>query len=217
MSAGRRIWLTIEMLLLYVAAPVAVYGMLHHYRIPLFQIFPAVFALFVVILSLDRSFSWREALGRGIDLKTLGSIVAIFAIAAPVLAFFARHDNPGRFLAFPRYAQDLWLFVMVIYPLVSVTTQEIMFRLFFFGRYRALFGTDTQAVIVLNAFLFTFVHIIFNNPVTLVISFLGGVLFAWRFERTRSYWAVVLEHALYGNLLFTLGLGRYFYTGVPSF
>ena len=46
------------------------------------------------------------------------------------------------------------------------------------------------------------------------ISLAGGLLFAYRFTRTRSYLAVVLEHALYGDLIFTIGLGRFFFTGV---
>lgn len=217
MTATPRIWLTIEMLLLYVGAPIAVYSLLHDYRIPLFKIFPWVFAIFMVVLTLDRGFSWREALSRGISLCTLGSILGVFAVAGPLLALFAWHDSPSRFLAFPRYAPNVWLLVMALYPLLSVTTQEIMFRLFFFSRYRALFGTDAQAAIVLNAALFTFAHIPFLNLTTLAISFLGGLLFAWRYETTRSFWAVSLEHALWGNLIFTLGLGRYFYTGVSNF
>ena len=44
-----------------------------------------------------------------------------------------------------------------------------------------------------------------------------ALLFAWRYQSSRSYWALVLEHALYGNLIFTVGLGRYFYTGVSNF
>jgi uncharacterized protein len=217
LSARRRIWLAIEMFVLYILAPIGVYSLLYDYRIPLFQIFPVVFLVFIVILTLDRNFSWREALGRGISLGTLGSILSIFAVVAPILALFAWYENPTRFLAFPLYAQDTWLMVMLIYPLVSVTTQEIMFRLFFFARYRSMFGGDGQAAIVANAVLFAFVHIIFPNVTTIIISLCGGLLFAWRYEKTRSYWAVVLEHSLYGNLIFTLGLGRYFYTGVSNF
>jgi hypothetical protein len=216
-SARRRVWLTIEMLLLYVGAPIGVYSLLYAYHIPLFKIFPVVFAIFVLILTLHRGFSWREALGRGISLKTLAGILGTFVIAAPLLAVFAWYDSPSRFLAFPRYAQGLWLMVMVLYPLLSVTTQEIMFRLFFFSRYRGLFGSDAQAAIVLNAVLFAFVHIIFQNMTTIIISFFGGLLFASRYETTRSYWATVLEHTLYGNFIFTLGLGQYFYTGVSNF
>ena len=106
---------------------------------------------------------------------------------------------------------------MILYPLASVTAQEIMYRVFFFHRYKPLFGGDAQDAIVLNAVLFSFSHIIFQNVTTLIIAFLGGLLFAWRYHSSKSYWALVIEHALYGNLIFTVGLGKYFYTGVSNF
>jgi membrane protease YdiL (CAAX protease family) len=216
-GTARRAWLAAEMLALYVGAPILVFSLVRDYRLPLFQILPAVFALFVLLLTLDRSFSWREALSRGFSLRTLGSIVGLFVLAVPVMAAFAWFDNPRGFLRFPLYAQDTWIMVMLLYPILSVTAQEIMFRLFFFHRYRSLFGVDAQGVIVLNAVLFAFAHIPFQNVTTLVMSFFASLLWAWRYEHTRSYWAVVLEHSLYGNLIFTVGLGRYFYTGVSNF
>ena len=45
-------------------------------------------------------------------------------------------------------------------------------------------------------------------------SFACGLIFAYRFTRTRSFLAVALEHALYGDLVFTIGLGQFFFTGV---
>jgi uncharacterized protein len=216
-TAARRVWLAVEMLLLYVGAPILVYMLVQDHRVPLFKILPVLFVVFVAVLTLDRSFSWREALSRGVSLRAIGSILLIFCLAAPVLTLFAWYDNPRGFLRFPRFAQDTWIMVMLLYPILSVTAQEIMFRLFFYHRYRPLFGVDSQGAIVLNAVLFAFGHIAFQNVTTLVISFFGSLLFAWRYENTRSYWAVVLEHSLYGNLIFTLGLGRYFYTGVSNF
>ena len=40
---------------------------------------------------------------------------------------------------------------------------------------------------------------------------LGGWLFARRYQRTRSLLTVSVEHALYGVLIFTIGLGDLFY------
>jgi hypothetical protein len=213
----RRIWLTLELIAGFVLTPIAVYSLLYRYRFPLFELLPLVFATFILLLTIDRSFSWRVALRRGIRLSDLASIIAIFAVAAPAISLFAYHDSPQNFLRFPRYSYNLWIMVMILYPLISVTAQEIMYRVFFFHRYRVLFAGDPQAGIVLNAVLFSFSHIIFQSVITLVISFLGGLLFAWRYQSSRSYWALVLEHALYGNLIFTVGLGRYFYTGVSNF
>jgi hypothetical protein len=212
-----RVWLTLEMIAIYGLTPIAVYILLYQYRVPLFTLLSLVFATFILLLTLDRSFSWRVALKRGIRLRELASILIIFLFAGSAIAQFAYNDRPASFLRFPRYAFDTWIMVMILYPLISVTAQEIMYRVFFFHRYRALFAGDPQAGIVLNAVLFSFSHIVFQNVTTLIISFLGGLLFAWRYQSSRSYWALVLEHALYGNLIFTVGLGRYFYTGVSNF
>ncbi len=213
----RRLWLIAEMLTFFVLTPIAVYSLLYTYRIPLFVLLLPVFLFFILFLTIDRSFSWRKTLGVGIGWKDFVSILTVFAVAGPGIALFALNDVPQRFLSFPRYAFDLWLTIMIAYPIISVTTQEIMYRVFFFHRYRPLFAGDPQGGIFLNAVLFSFSHIVFQNLTTLVISFLGGLLFAWRYESSRSYWALILEHSLYGNLIFTVGLGRYFYTGVSNF
>ena len=216
-SHKRRAWLTVELLALYVAAPIVLYGLIHPNRIPLFKLMLPLSALFIVALTLQHTFSWRETLRTGVRWRDMAGIAAMFLIAAPLLAAYAWFTGPQRFLTLPRAAPHIWLMVMVLYPLISVTAQELMFRVFFFHRYRPLFASDGQGAIVLNAVLFSFAHIIFGTLPSLVISFFGGLLFAWRYEHTRSFWAVVIEHSLYGNLIFTLGLGRHFYTGVANF
>jgi uncharacterized protein len=46
-----------------------------------------------------------------------------------------------------------------------------------------------------------------------VLTFFGGILFAWRYVETGSLLTSSVEHALYGCWLFTVGLGVYFYHG----
>lgn len=57
-------------------------------------------------------------------------------------------------------------------------------------------------------------HIIFRNPVAPLLTLPGGYLFATTYTRTRSLLITGIEHALYGDLVFTIGLGIYFYKGV---
>lgn len=216
-SHKRRAWLAVELLALYVAAPVVLYSLIHQYRIPLFKLMLPLSVLFILLLTLQHTFSWRETLRTGISRRDAAGIAAVFIVAAPLLAAYAWMTGQQRFLMLPRTAPYIWAMVMVLYPLISVTAQELIYRVFFFHRYRPLFVHDGQAVIMLNAVLFSFGHIIFGTLPSLVISFFGGLLFAWRYEHTRSFWAVVIEHALYGNLIFSLGLGRHFYTGVANF
>jgi membrane protease YdiL (CAAX protease family) len=90
-----------------------------------------------------------------------------------------------------------------------------VFRVVFFHRYRPLFPAPWM-LIVASAVVFSFSHIVFRNWIALVLTLLGGLLFAWRYHQTRSFRAVWLEHVLWGWLLFTCGLGVYFLSGFKN-
>jgi membrane protease YdiL (CAAX protease family) len=101
----------------------------------------------------------------------------------------------------------IWLTVVAIYCISSVYPQEIAYRTFYFKRYESLFKNKYTFVIV-NALLFALGHIFFRNTFVLIITFLGGMIFAANFYRTRSTLMVSIEHALYGSWLFTVGMGE---------
>ncbi|MBY0504535.1 MAG: CPBP family intramembrane metalloprotease [Bryobacteraceae bacterium] len=103
----------------------------------------------------------------------------------------------------------LWAALMVLYPLLSVLPQEFLFRTFFFHRYRALFG-EGAGIVLASALAFGFVHIVFGNWLAVVLSFGGGLIFAASYRANPSLPLVWIEHAVFGNFIFTIGLGRYF-------
>jgi hypothetical protein len=51
----------------------------------------------------------------------------------------------------------------------------------------------------------------------MLLTFAGGVLFAKRYSDTRSLVISMIEHALYGNYLFTIGFGKYLYQGAAGY
>ena len=65
---------------------------------------------------------------------------------------------------------------MVLYPLLSVYPQAIIYRAFLFNRYALLF--DGWLVIAVSAASFSFMHIIFENPLAVILTMLGGIMFA---------------------------------------
>ena len=215
-SIWRRAWLWLEMLALFVGAPLGIYVVVYGWHRPLFVVLLPVFALILIALLMDRRFRVVDMLRKGFHWTELLSIAAIFVVVAPFMLWAAATYLPERYLSFPRDRFELWLLVMALYPLISVSTQELIYRVFYFHRYAPLFNGSRSLAILLNAALFGYAHIIFLNWPSVVLSFFGGLLFAWRYVRTGSYWAVVLEHALYGDLLFTAGLGVYFFTGVSN-
>lgn len=207
--------LAVEMLLLYLAAPLLILTAVKLTGISLLFFMAPVLLLIIVAMSLDGSFSWRTSLFTGISGTTLAAILALFAVLGGGLILYMLVWRPESFLSFPRYQTRLWLMVMLFYPLVSVTAQEVVYRVLFFHRYREVFTGHPAYGVLANALLFSFGHIYFGSWVTVFASFVGGLIFAWRYTRTGSFWAVWVEHSLYGMLIFTIGLGRYFFTGVP--
>jgi membrane protease YdiL (CAAX protease family) len=212
----RRLRLIFEILLFFVGAPIAVTFALYALRLPLFIVLQPLLLGFIIYLLWDPTFLVKRELSHGFPPRHLFYIVGLFLVVGAAIAAATYQLFPRAFLAFPRGNQRLWLLVMVLYPVLSVFAQEFVYRTFFFHRYGPLFGRQRWLAILTNATLFGFAHIIFWNWVAIIGSFAFGLLFANRYERTRSLWAVWLEHSLYGCLIFTVGLGRFFFTGIPA-
>ena len=170
-------------------------------------VFIAVCCLVVLIRdpTFDRNRLWNASeLGAG-----LREPLCIFAVGAVPLLLLAWAPRPSSFLAFPRASTDRWLMIMLIYPALSVYPQEIIFRTFLFHRYRSLF-TSARSRVGWSTAAFGAAHLFLGNWIAVILSAIGGCLFARTYERTGSTLQASLEHALWGSYLFTIGLGGYF-------
>lgn len=147
--------------------------------------------------------------GMSLHFKTM---ILSFAVIVPVVMVYTWKWMPEHFLKFPKERPWIWLMVMLLYPVLAALPQEIIFRCFFFHRYRKLFHSPTVMIIV-NGVSFGMFHMFYGNWIAPVLSGLGGCLFGYRYHRSDSLPVVALEHALWGNLLFSNGLGWYFYSG----
>ncbi|MCW8837739.1 MAG: CPBP family intramembrane metalloprotease [Thiovulaceae bacterium] len=103
----------------------------------------------------------------------------------------------------------IYLAIIIFYPLFSVIPQELVFRQFFFFRYSLNFSEFT--LIWANALAFGFVHVAFGNILAVIFTILGGLMFASSYKKTSCLKLVIIEHSLYGVLIFTVGLGEFFY------
>ena len=214
LSAAARAGRVAEMALLYVAAPFAVDRAVHQEGIPVFIALLPVLAVILMLLSVDRTFSLRRELTRGFSLRQFLYILLTFAVGGGIVATYVAQYHPELFLDFPRNRPETYTRIMLLYPLMSVLVQELVYRTFFFHRYGLLFGSWWWAAILLNGVLFGLGHIVIGTPLAIYGTMATGALFAWRYAMTRSFWAVFIEHTLWGALVFTVGLGRYFFTGV---
>ncbi len=175
--------------------------------------------VFALVLWITAAAAWHlvRSHGQGTlqdrDIRAEMNLILLrFFVVAVVLSIGTWVLQPNLFLSFPRERPWLWLAVMVGYPLLSVWPQEVLYRRFILYRYGPIFGSGT-GFIAASAIAFGYAHIIFSNPVAVTLSTVGGALFAANFSRHRSLPLVWLEHTLYGCLIFTIGLGRYFLMG----
>ncbi len=102
---------------------------------------------------------------------------------------------------------------MLLYPLLSVYPQELIFRSFLFQRYGSLIKGNYIHMILISGVLFSFSHLLFDNWQALALTALGGCIIAYTYHRSKSVICASFEHAIWGNLIFTIGLGEHFSGG----
>jgi len=202
----------VEFAVLFVGIPLAIAIFREELGRALIPVLLGLAAFCLVALLVDRSFDRRRLWNSARAMRRLPVIMGLFAIGAAGIAACVALFTPDRLLSFPLNSPEVWLMVMLLYPLLSVYPQEIIYRTFFFHRYEAIFPSR-WLLIGASALAFGWMHIVFWNVVAVALTVLGGAMFAWTYHRTRSTFGASLEHALYGCFVFTIGLGWYFYGG----
>jgi membrane protease YdiL (CAAX protease family) len=139
-------------------------------------------------------------------------VLLSYAVAAPGLVALLWFIQPDAMFALLCRHTRIWVLVMIFYPLLSVFPQELVYRAYFFERYRPLFGSG-PGMVAAAAAVFAFGHIVFGNWLAVALTGVGGWLFATTYRRTGSLGLVSVEHALYGWAIFTIGYGPFFFDG----
>ncbi len=207
-APGRtRLW--VEFTAIYVASPIALYFFLPY--VNLYAAIATTMLIGLVLLHFTDGFRWRSLW----DLSSLrgawGEILWMSALTAVVLGALTLWLVPERFLIMPRERPQMWLAILALYPWFSVLGQEIIFRPLFFIRYGGLFASERVRILV-NALVFGAAHLFFQNWIAPLATFFGGILMARLYVR-HQFPAVFILHWIAGGLVFTFGLGLFFYHG----
>lgn len=189
-------------------------------------------ACFITLLR-DPRFERKQLWNARAAVRSMPAMLVTFAICASLLTLLTWQLSPDSWLmstlniaglgsrwlpgiaalfVLPNERPTLWVLIMILYPLLSVWPQEVLYRSFLHHRYAPILNRRSARIAV-SAFAFGYMHIVFLNVVAPALCLLGGLLFAITYERTRSLLAASIEHALYGCWVFTVGLGAYFYGG----
>jgi len=139
-------------------------------------------------------------------LKLIGIRFLLIALLTTLVLYF---QNKEALFNVMLKKPDLWLKFSGVYILFSVIPQELIYRTFFVKRYRELIKNKSLFILI-NSLLFSFAHIWFQSWIVLSFTFIGSLLFAKTYLKTKSTGLVILEHSLYGVWLYTVGYGELF-------
>lgn len=204
-----RLQLWTEFLALFIGVPLAMTAFFGQYS--LFAVVWALAGVALIMLILTPGWKWSSLL-KGPVLEEW-KLILVFAVGtAAICAGFVFALVPQQFLSMPIYRTGLWVMIMVAYPLLSAFPQELIYRSLFFERYGSLFP-NIYAAIIANGLAFGIGHLFYMNPITIAITAAGGAIMGWAYLRKRSMLLSWVLHAIAGNLIFTLGLGLFFYHG----
>ncbi len=152
---------------------------------------------------------------KSVNKTSMKLILPRWIIACVVMVLFMKFFDPDRLFVMAYERPFAMIMIFTIYPILSALPQELIFCSFFFHRYKRYFKTPTVRIIA-SAIVFAYAHMLYINWVAPTLSFIAGLIFAHTYAKTRSLALVTVEHALYGNALFLIGLGWYFWSGNPA-
>jgi membrane protease YdiL (CAAX protease family) len=207
----KRLW--VEFVALYVALPVI---LLAARRMGLIvPILPILWvAAYPAARYLVTRHGWgaKQLIGFALTRNQAFHLVLRLVVAAAVLTVGIWVVAPDQLFELPRTNPRLWALVLVCYPILSVYPQGILYRGLFYARYARLFRTENGAWLAGSA-VFSLAHLVFANPWAITLTFIGGLFINRTYRKTGSMLTSDLEHAVYGQLVFTVGWGRFLYHG----
>tara|TARA_B100000809_G_C15127564_1_gene526933 strand:+ start:1347 stop:1982 length:636 start_codon:yes stop_codon:yes gene_type:complete len=209
---SKHIFLVTELVSLFVVIPIILSLNIH----PFIKLTPVLIGvLYCIYTSIKQHlFSLKELLEIKLHKvwKPITIQIGLFVIGSTLLMYFFNNENLFIVL---RKNWVIWLAITFFYSVFSVYPQEFLYRTFFFKRYSILFK-NSSVLIVINALVFSIAHLVFNNLLVLGLTFIGGILFAFTYNKSKSLLLTSIEHAFYGSWLFTLGMGEMLAFPIPN-
>ena len=215
-KTAARVQLAIEFAALFIGVPIlmAVFFEDIQRNRALFPMVLALAGVALFLLVLTSGWRFRDLL-RGPVLSEWRIILGFALISGLACVGFVWAINPQSFLNIVLMRPHLWLIIMVFYPLLSALPQEIIYRTLFFERYQVLFPGLALPILV-NGAVFGFGHLFYVNWITISMTAIGGMVMGWAYLRGRSTLLSWVLHSLAGQLVFTSGLGQFFYHGAVA-
>ena len=212
MSLKGRIYLVIEFVLLFFGIPTWIYldqDFIH----PIIIILPVLVFIFI-LLRRTTDFKWSELIRWQVPRKVIQGNAILIVLAAILMLGYVYFFHRENLFNLPRANIWLYLGLCLFYPVFSAFGQEIIYRTFLSRRYSGILAKKWHFVVA-SALTFSFMHIVYYDPVSLILTFIGGLYFARNYQLTRSVLFTSVLHGIFGIMMFGVGLGQHFWLDMP--
>lgn len=161
--------------------------------------------IFITIISAIYSFFRRHSLydlGFRLDnfkyALSLNSILILFVLI--ILTTVCYSEN----IVSPAIPKLSWF--NAFYILISAPSQEFLFRSVLFAELKKINIIPVFSIIALTSVTYCFLHIIYNDLLTLIATLFMGVIWGIIYNKTDNFWGVALSHAVLGTVSIGIGL-----------
>lgn len=174
-----------------------------------YKIFPLILiaVFFFTILYKDPEFD--NGIFSRINGDHLRRSVARVIIITLLLIWFTWWIFPDLLLQYPIEDFQGYLITFILYPFASVLPQELIYRVYYFHRYKEIVP-EKYLLMLSNAIIFGLTHWIYGNWVAPIATFLVSWIFIFSYFKSKSLLNVSIEHYFYGLVMFTVGFGYFF-------
>ena len=210
----KRIYYPLEFVLLFICTPLLLLFKADLVR-PSSVLVPFL-VLILLVLHFTSGFKWTELWKFTISWSQFIIHLGIAFIVSMVMLAWVYYFDRENLFNLPKGNWRVWLSLATFYPIFSAYVQEIIFRTFLFRRYQSVFGSGMMLILA-SASVFSFAHIFYFHPVSMILTFFMGLYLGYLYQKTRSVLFVAFLHGLYGNMVFTIGLGHYFWLDMFKF
>lgn len=158
-------------------------------------------ALLMVIYAYLRKFTLREL---GFRTDTLRGSFFWNGILSVVLLIVMLVGYKAGLIRKPTVPS--WNLFFIFYVFVSSPSQEFLFRSNLFAELNRSGITTAIWQIVITAITYSFMHVFYNDAITLGVTLFMGVVWGLIYRKYPNFWGVAFSHAVLGVVSILVGI-----------